>query len=121
MNKTLVHLIRGRSVARIAIAILGLTLVTAPEAYAFGRFGGGGGGRYHPSGGGGSHDFGSDGFGVRTVSHINSNAQNKSSTPAAGLTVRAALRRWRSLRPVPAVCLPFQRRLPKSIRLPSIR
>ena len=58
MNSSLVQLTRGRSLARIAIVILGIALATAPAALGFGggRFagGGGGGGGYHPSGGGGS-------------------------------------------------------------------
>ena len=36
MNSALVHLTRGRSVARIAIVILGIALATAPEALGFG-------------------------------------------------------------------------------------
>jgi hypothetical protein len=62
MNSSLVQLTRGRSVAHIAIVILGIALATGPEALGFGggrfagggggggggRFGGGGGG-YHPS------------------------------------------------------------------------
>ena len=35
MNNTLVELTRGRSVARIAIVILGIALATAPEALAW--------------------------------------------------------------------------------------
>ena len=50
MNSTLVHLTRGRSVARIAIVILGIALAIAPEALGFGggRFAGGGGGGISP-------------------------------------------------------------------------
>ena len=46
MNSALVQLTRGRSVARIAIVILGIALATAPAALGFGggRFAGGGGG-----------------------------------------------------------------------------
>jgi hypothetical protein len=82
MNSAVVHLTRGRSVARIATVIfivsLGIALATAPEALAFGggRFSGGGGGGYHPSGGGRS--FGSDGFGGGNVSHANSYSHSSS-------------------------------------------
>ena len=47
MNNTLVELTRGRSVARIAIVILGIALATAPAALGFG------GGRFAGEGGGG--------------------------------------------------------------------